>query len=509
MTCDRSVVFSIQHYVIKFVSDLWQVSGFLYTTLCDKVCQWLAAGRWFSLYNIMWSSLSVTCDRPVVFSIQHYVIKFVSDLWQVSGFLYTTLCDQVCQWLVTGQWFSLYNIMWSSLSVTCDRSVVFSIQHYVIKFVSDLWQVSGFLYTTLCDQVCQWLVTGQWFSLYNIMWSSLSVTCDRSVVFSIQHYVIKFVSDLWQVGGFLYTTLCDQVCQWLVTSQWFSLYNIMWSSLSVTCDRSVVFSIQHYVIKFVSDLWQVSGFLYTTLCDKVCQWLAAGRWFSLYNIMWSSLSVTCDRPVVFSIQHYVIKFVSDLWQVSGFLYTTLCDQVCQWLVTGQWFSLYNIMWSSLSVTCDRSVVFSIQHYVIKFVSDLWQVSGFLYTTLCDQVCQWLVTGQWFSLYNIMWSSLSVTCDRSVVFSIQHYVIKLVSDLWQVGGFLYTTLCDQVCQWLVTSQWFSLYNIMWSSLSVTCDRLVVFSIQHYVIKFVSDLWQVGSFLYTTLCDQVCQWLVTGW
>jgi hypothetical protein len=164
--------------------------------------------------------------------------------------------------------------------------VVFSIQHYVIKFVSDLWQVGGFLYTTLCDKVCQWLVTGWWFSLYNIMCSSLSVTCDRSVVFSIQHYVIKFVSDLWQVGGFLYTTLCDQVCQWLVTGLWFSLYNIMWSSLSVTCDRSVVFSIQHYVIKFVSDLWQVGGFLYTTLCDKGCQWLVIGRWFSLYNIMW-------------------------------------------------------------------------------------------------------------------------------------------------------------------------------------------------------------------------------
>jgi hypothetical protein len=38
----------IQHYVIKFVSDLRQVGGFLYTTLCDKVCQWLATGRWFS-----------------------------------------------------------------------------------------------------------------------------------------------------------------------------------------------------------------------------------------------------------------------------------------------------------------------------------------------------------------------------------------------------------------------------------------------------------------------------
>ena len=54
MTCGRSVVFSwysIQHYVIKFVSDVRQGGGFLlvlYTTLCDKVCQWRAAGRWFS-----------------------------------------------------------------------------------------------------------------------------------------------------------------------------------------------------------------------------------------------------------------------------------------------------------------------------------------------------------------------------------------------------------------------------------------------------------------------------
>jgi neutral trehalase len=132
------------------------------------------------------------------------------------------------------------------------------------------------------------------------MWYSFSVTCDTSVVFSIQHYVIQFLSDLWQVGGFLYTTLCDTVSQWLVTRRWFSLYNIMWYSLSVTCDTSVVFSIQHYVIQFVSDLRHVGGFLYTTLCDTVCQWLATRRWFSLYNIMWYSLSVTCDTSVVFS-----------------------------------------------------------------------------------------------------------------------------------------------------------------------------------------------------------------
>jgi hypothetical protein len=67
--CDRTVVFSwysIQHYVIKFVSDVPQDGGVLlvlYTTLCDKVCQWRAAGR------------------TVVFS------------WYS-----TTLFDKVCQW---------------------------------------------------------------------------------------------------------------------------------------------------------------------------------------------------------------------------------------------------------------------------------------------------------------------------------------------------------------------------------------------------------------------------
>ena len=28
----------------------------LYTTLCDKVCQWLAAGRWFTLSNLVSST---------------------------------------------------------------------------------------------------------------------------------------------------------------------------------------------------------------------------------------------------------------------------------------------------------------------------------------------------------------------------------------------------------------------------------------------------------------------
>ena len=59
----------------------------------------------------------------------------------------------------------------------------------------------------------------------------------------------------------------------------------------------------------------------------------------------------------YSIQHYVIKFVSDLRQVSGFLwllYTTLCDKVCQWsFVTGQWFSLVTPVFSSNKTATNR------------------------------------------------------------------------------------------------------------------------------------------------------------
>ena len=75
--------------------------------------------------------------------------------------------------------------------------------------------------TTLCDKVCHWLVTGRWFSpgppvsstyktdRYNITEILLKVAFNTIAqsnkhpceVYSIQHYVIKFVSDLRRVGG--------------------------------------------------------------------------------------------------------------------------------------------------------------------------------------------------------------------------------------------------------------------------------------------------------------------
>ena len=57
------------------------------------------------------------------------------------------------------------------------------------------------------------------------MRSSLSVNCGRSMVFSgVSVDEIKFVSELWQVDGFLRNV------------------QLMRSSLSVNCGRSMVFS---------------------------------------------------------------------------------------------------------------------------------------------------------------------------------------------------------------------------------------------------------------------------
>jgi hypothetical protein len=100
------------------------------------------------------------------------------------------------------------------------------------------------------------------------------------------HHLTWEPSWSWSYGSWIYNYLCNQ-CLSLLT---------MWFQIPLR-----------------------RGVLDATLCDTVCQWLTAGRWFSLYNIMWYSLSVTYGRSVVFSIQQYVIQFVSDLRQVGGFL----------------------------------------------------------------------------------------------------------------------------------------------------------------------------------------------
>jgi hypothetical protein len=123
-------------------------------------------------------------------------------------------------------------------------------------------------------------------------------------------------------------------------SQWFITENMwLWShdggyAYGVNPTHGEVYSIQHYVIKFVSDLWQVSGFLYrctlvsstnktdphniTEILLKVTfNTLKGPSWpWSYGNWIYNFLCNQCLSPVML---HYVIKFVNDLRQVGGSL----------------------------------------------------------------------------------------------------------------------------------------------------------------------------------------------
>jgi hypothetical protein len=145
-------------------------------------------------------------------------------------------------------------------------------------------------------------VTGWWFSTGTLV---SSVTCDRLMVF---YGYSGFLSELWQVGGFLRVLWFPQ---WIVTGWWFSTGTLVssvtyvtgwWFSTgtlvsSVTCDRLVVF---YGYSGFLSDLWQVDGFL---------------------RVLWFPPPIKHykpkSKPIVLTLKHFIV--LHDFWPVTCML----------------------------------------------------------------------------------------------------------------------------------------------------------------------------------------------
>jgi hypothetical protein len=73
----------MQHYAIKFVSDLQQI--------CKNILNWIfvkLAPLRNNLENPQPINNEKTSRSGKVYSMQHYAIKFVSDLQQICGFLW-------------------------------------------------------------------------------------------------------------------------------------------------------------------------------------------------------------------------------------------------------------------------------------------------------------------------------------------------------------------------------------------------------------------------------------
>ena len=84
-------VYWIQHYVIKCVSGLRQVGGFLCvldTTLCNKVCQWLAASCWCPPGTLVSTTIKADC-HDITEILLKVVLNTIADLLNICSFVIT------------------------------------------------------------------------------------------------------------------------------------------------------------------------------------------------------------------------------------------------------------------------------------------------------------------------------------------------------------------------------------------------------------------------------------
>jgi hypothetical protein len=155
-----------------------------------------------------------------------------------------------------------------------------------------------------------------------------------------------------------------------------TLNNISWSwwstcmivGFTTTCAKSAY---HHKVVSLNSRSWQ--GVIDTTLCDKVCQWLATGRWF-LSGIPVSSINKT-DRHDITEIllkvalntmnliqnrHHYHhhslimnrklfwVYHICDMWYDQGFIFFSKSSLVQDQWEAGIYWSWKIFYWSWIS-----------------------------------------------------------------------------------------------------------------------------------------------------------------
>jgi hypothetical protein len=116
------------------------------------------------------------------------------------------------------------------------------------------------------------------YNRYIVFWIRLEAHLVKNVMvyiywtfmFSLVSIKFKASSWSWSYGSWIYNYLCNQCLS----------PPKLWVRIALMTIHDDVYSIQHYVIKFVSDLWQVCGFLWVLrfpppikLTDTIyCNW---------------------------------------------------------------------------------------------------------------------------------------------------------------------------------------------------------------------------------------------
>jgi hypothetical protein len=113
--------------------------------------------------------------------------------------------------------------------------------------------------------------------------SELTLKIQRSVFVKVDVIIIMISWKMylflplytcsWKIADFALNN--EHLLTWLIYIRGFRGHDHILVGFITTC---AINAYHHLSCEFKSHLWR--GVLDTTLCNKVCQWLATGRWFS-------------------------------------------------------------------------------------------------------------------------------------------------------------------------------------------------------------------------------------
>jgi hypothetical protein len=196
-----------------------------------------------------------------------YFYQYMTDTqYQRIKYLY---CEQITYRRGDSDWHE-----WSWLTWGGRRSI--QSVPITTKVVSS--NSGGVLDTTLCDKFCQWLVAGLRFPAGTLVSSTNKTDCRGiTEIFLKVPFNTIILLDCILLQTYHIKTLCRTMLCKDASTVFSQNQNFHINSNKNTLSLKIEFS----KVCFLSNLLSSNsgGVLDTTLCDKFCQWRAAGRWF--------------------------------------------------------------------------------------------------------------------------------------------------------------------------------------------------------------------------------------
>jgi hypothetical protein len=247
------------------------------TTLITMVSRWLLwllgySDSYFDYYDIQMTTLVTVGFRRLL-----WLLWDSDSYFDYYGIQMTTLITMVFRQLLWLLWYSDDYFGYCGIQMTTLITMGFRQLLWLLWYSDDYFDYYGIKMTTL--------ITNS-FDRSTIHTKTIIYWCSQSE--SIRYWFIYLLLFfVYYIKTSLYCKFWDQanlfwnLIQWIIlTSIEYSKFQLgLWSCLKVVgfMTTSIISAYHHESCEFESCSWR--GVLNTTLCDKVCQWLATGQLF--------------------------------------------------------------------------------------------------------------------------------------------------------------------------------------------------------------------------------------